>query len=251
MIKHPNYYAITMMLLIVLTTIVSAIFLIYPQLDIYLSSLFANGENGFPLNQNSFLITLRFLYNAEIAILCFTAVWMSFYGRFNKELIKTPIQFWDMIFASFILGPLVLVNMILKSYWGRPRPAHITEFGGTSDFIPPYFISNQCQSNCSFVSGEGSSIATAGLLLGITIWTAFPKHRKPAIGLLAIISFIGISLRFVKGRHFVSDSLLATLFCAIIILLLYRFFKIPNIREKITWPNIRHDINCAIRFKRA
>lgn len=239
-----------MIFLFALTLAVSSVFLIYPQLDIYLASFFADGKNGFPLNQNSTLITLRFLYHVEITILCVTAVWMALYARFNKEHTKTPHQFWDMIIMSFVAGPLVLVNMILKSYWGRPRPAHITEFGGNSDFIPPYFISDQCQSNCSFVSGEGSAIATAGILLGIATWTTFPKHRKMAIGVIAIISFIGISLRFVKGRHFVSDSLLATLFCAIIILVIYQLFKISNVLEKITWGNIFHDLNCAIRFKR-
>lgn len=240
-----------MIFLIALTIAVSAVFVIYPQLDIYLASLFADGKNGFPLNQNSFLISLRFLYNVEVTILCVTAVWMLFYTRLNKELTKTPHQFWDMIIVSFVAGPLVLVNMILKSYWGRPRPAHITEFGGTSDFIPPYYISDQCQSNCSFVSGEGSAIATAGILLGIATWTIFPKHRKMAIGFVVIISFIGISLRYIKGRHFVSDSLLATLFCAIIILVIYQLFKITNVREKITWSNIVHDVGCAIRFKRS
>lgn len=237
--------------LIVMTIIVSAIFLVYPQLDIYLASLFADGKNGFPLNQNTFLVTLRLLYHVEITILCVTAVWMALYARQNKALTKTPHQFWDMFILSFLAGPLVLVNMILKSYWGRPRPAHITEFGGTSDFIPPYYISDQCQSNCSFVSGEGSAIATAGILLGIAGWTIFPKHRKMAIGVIAIISFIGISLRFIKGRHFVSDSLLAAFFCAIIILAIYHILKIANVRKKITWGNISHDINCAIRFKRA
>lgn len=250
MTDHPKYYTIIMTSLIVLTIIVSVVFLAYPQLDIYLASLFADGKNGFPLNQNSILISLRFLYHAVITILCITAVWMSLYSRWNKDLTRTPRQFWDMMIMSFVAGPLVLVNMILKSYWGRPRPAHITEFGGTSDFIPPYFISDQCQSNCSFVSGEGSAIATTGILLGIATWTSFPKHRKTTIGLIAIISFIGISLRYVKGRHFVSDSLLATLFCAIIILVIYQFFKVTNVREKITWGNIFHDMNCAIRFKR-
>lgn len=250
MTDHPNYYSIAMVSLIALTVIVSAIFLIYPQLDIYLASLFADGENGFPLNQNAFLKVLRSFFNMEVAVLCITAVWMSFYARINKQLTKTPHQFWDMVIASFLAGPLVLVNMILKTYWGRPRPAQITEFGGASDFIPPYFMSDQCQSNCSFVSGEGSAIATAGILLGIATWTSFPRHRKTAITILAIISFIGISLRYIKGRHFVSDTLLATLFCAIIILIFHRLFKVAKVQQKITWRNILHDIGCAIRFKR-
>ncbi|WP_162652613.1 phosphatase PAP2 family protein [Lentilitoribacter sp. Alg239-R112] len=252
MTDHPNYYAITMIFVIAMTIAVSVVFLIYPQLDIYLASFFADGKNGFPLNQSQFLVALRFLYNVEITVLCVTAVSMSLYTRQNRDITKTPHQFWDLIIASFIAGPLVLVNMILKSYWGRPRPAHIAEFGGTSDFVPPYYISDQCQSNCSFVSGEGSAIATSGILLGIIAWTALPHKRKLIITLITMLSALGIGLRFVKGRHFMSDSLLAALFSAIVILLIYKIFKISNIRDKITLENITHDfglIATSLRLK--
>ena len=32
---------------------------------------------------------------------------------------------------SLIVGPGILVNLILKDHWGRPRPVHVTMFGGT------------------------------------------------------------------------------------------------------------------------
>ena len=32
---------------------------------------------------------------------------------------------------SLLLGPGLLVNVILKDNWGRPRPGSVVEFGGT------------------------------------------------------------------------------------------------------------------------
>ena len=34
------------------------------------------------------------------------------------------------------LGPGLLVNMVLKDHWGRPRPRNVVELGGSSQFLP-------------------------------------------------------------------------------------------------------------------
>ena len=40
------------------------------------------------------------------------------------------------IVLTIALGPGLLVNGILKDYWGRPRPAEISNFGGDKEFRP-------------------------------------------------------------------------------------------------------------------
>ncbi len=35
----------------------------------------------------------------------------------------------------YILGPGVLVNLLFKEHWGRPRPVNIVEFGGTQQYV--------------------------------------------------------------------------------------------------------------------
>ncbi|QLQ19882.1 MAG: phosphatase PAP2 family protein [Exiguobacterium profundum] len=60
------------------------------------------------------------------------------------------------VLAVYALGTGVLVHGLLKAYWGRARPAQVTEFGGIAAFTPPWLISQECTRNCSFVSGEVS-----------------------------------------------------------------------------------------------
>ena len=38
------------------------------------------------------------------------------------------------LILSYALGPGLLVNVALKDNWGRPRPVHITHFGGDKRF---------------------------------------------------------------------------------------------------------------------
>lgn len=246
---HNRQFFAILSVLVTLTALVSAVFLIHPPLDIQLSGLFADETGAFPLADNFFLELLRWLYMVEVAILCVVPSFMMIFAYNKADLVKLPARFWSFLIGSFFLGPLVLVNLIFKSHWGRPRPAQIEEFGGPWQFTPPFYISDQCQLNCSFVSGEGSAIATGGILLGFLTWHIAPKARKWLIPVIVIISTIGIALRYIKGRHFMSDSLLAVLFCAIIILLLHRLLKLVDIHHQITWAHMKDDL--ALPLKRS
>jgi lipid A 4'-phosphatase len=103
---------------------------------------------------------------------------------------------------ALALGPGLLVNGVLKEYWGRPRPEQIARFGGSSSFVPPLQPSRQCQHNCSFVSGH----AAAGfyLITGAWIW---PRRRRTwLIAGIGAGGLIGLA-RIVQGGHFLSDVL--------------------------------------------
>ena len=39
------------------------------------------------------------------------------------------------LMATLALGPGLLVNVILKDHWGRPRPIDVTQFGGEQHFV--------------------------------------------------------------------------------------------------------------------
>lgn len=100
------------------------------------------------------------------------------------------------------LGPGLIVNGILKQFWGRPRPGQITEFGGALPFQPPFIPTDFCPSNCSFVSGEASA---AGWLMALAI--VLPRWRHPLFwGGLAFALGVGV-LRMGFGGHFLSDVL--------------------------------------------
>ena len=124
----------------------------------------------------------------------------------------------------FLIGPVLLVNRVLKEHWGRARPADTSLFGGGHDFTPFWEPAHQCLSNCSFVSGEvAGSTATAIAMLvmapglsvylgkaGTTVWRGFAM----------VLPFVVILQRVAAGRHFLSDAVFAALFtCAVALLL--------------------------------
>ena len=86
-----------------------------------------------------------------------------------------------------IMAPGIVVNSILKDHSGRPRPAYVTEYGGTATFQPPFTISNQCESNCSFVSGHA---AFAFAFICESILSALPLNTE--------ISYLSVPAGLVK-----------------------------------------------------
>ncbi len=105
------------------------------------------------------------------------------------------------------MGPLLIVNLILKEVFGRVRPRSIEEFGGVMEFTLPGDIAGQCISNCSFVSGEasvGGWFLVCGLLFP-------PRYRRQAYAGLFVLGFGMALLRVTFGAHFLSDVVLGYL----------------------------------------
>jgi lipid A 4'-phosphatase len=73
------------------------------------------------------------------------------------------------LLGSFLIGPGLISNLLLKDDWGRPRPNSIAQFSGTAPFEPWWRPSEACKRNCSFVSGEASD----------AFWTVAPASLAP------------------------------------------------------------------------
>ena len=127
------------------------------------------------------------------------------------------------LIGSFLIGPGVASNLVLKENWGRPRPNGVQQFAGTADFQPWWRPSDACKRNCSFVSGEASE----------AFWTVAPATLAPpqlrpfALGGAVIFGTAVGSLRVVFGRHFVSDIVFAGLITIAIVFALYRLLLDP------------------------
>jgi lipid A 4'-phosphatase len=127
------------------------------------------------------------------------------------------------LIGSFLIGPGVASNLLLKENWGRPRPNGVQQFAGTADFQPWWRPSDACKRNCSFVSGEASE----------AFWTVAPATLAPpqlrpfALGGAVIFGTAVGSLRVVFGRHFVSDIVFAGLITIAIVFALYRLLLDP------------------------
>lgn len=109
--------------------------------------------------------------------------------------------------GAYLLGPILLVNGLLKAYSGRPRPVDTAFFDGDHAFTAVGDFSGACASNCSFVSGEA---AAAGWLLCL-IPLIRGRFRHIVAAVLIDVSLAAPFLRVVMGSHFLSDALLGWL----------------------------------------
>jgi membrane-associated phospholipid phosphatase len=125
--------------------------------------------------------------------------------------------------GSFIAGPGLTSNLLLKENWGRPRPNHVHQFAGTANFQPWWHPSDECTRNCSFVSGEASQafwvVAPASL--------APPQIRPVALGAAVVFGTSVGAMRVIFGRHFVSDVVFAGLITIAIVMGFYRLLLEP------------------------
>ena len=205
------------------------IFVLWPQLDIMVSRVFWTPRAGFWLGRVTELQALRtVVWNASIAM------FLASIGFFLAALVRKPVfgigaRVWGYIALLYLLGPILLVNGLLKSFWGRARPADVVEFGGSQQFTPPYMPSDQCAANCSFVSGEGSAataLAVALLVLAPHVRRALPSWAfRVYVALSVAVPAIGLGMRLATGRHFLSDTLFAVLFVLGIAIALRRILR--------------------------
>lgn len=117
---------------------------------------------------------------------------------------------WFLI-AVLVAGPGLVANLVLKDNMGRARPRQVVEFGGTKAFTPPLVVSQECSRNCSFVSGEASSIFAVFFALTLL----YPRHRRALLASGIAAGLAAGAVRIMQGGHFFSDVLFAGVFMAL------------------------------------
>jgi lipid A 4'-phosphatase len=205
--------------------VIGLLFAVFPALDLDIAGWFFNPEAGkFTTAFNAGLIAVREALNwlpwlmlippvvALVAKLIFPA---------SRMLIAPSIVIY--LIGSFLLGPGLISNLALKENWGRPRPNHVQQFGGTETFQPWWRPGGDCPRNCSFVSGEASqafwTVAPASL--------APPPWRPVALGAAIVYGSTVGGLRMVFGRHFFTDIVFSGVLTIAIVMALYRLLLDP------------------------
>lgn len=176
------------------------IFISFPQIDLFVSSLFYNGKafaaNGTPLEE--------FFYHSVQSLVIFmiiSTLLVFFYNLFFKTNYFN-LHAKQLLFIILVLGlaPGLIVNVTLKDHWGRPRPAQVQEFGGKLHFTPAFIRSHQ--DGYSFSSGH---TAAAFSLLGFAL---LARNRRKFWVSLVLLYGTAVSLaRMASGGHFFSDVL--------------------------------------------
>jgi lipid A 4'-phosphatase len=109
-----------------------------------------------------------------------------------------------LVFLTAIIAAGLMVNAVLKQYWGRPRPSQTTEFGGKWTYRPIFppgppgkgasFPCGHCTMGFIFLAMAGfrrqsKSLAVSGIVTGV------------ALGVLLSAA------RMAQGAHFLSDAI--------------------------------------------
>lgn len=138
------------------------------------------------------------------------------------------VEIRTLIFAltSYVVGPGLIVNAFLKSYSGRARPRQIELFGGEKTFSPALSFADQCEKNCSFVSGEASTLATVSAILLLVVAPRLPGYLRVIFSVCVLaVAFFGSGLRVAFGAHFLSDVLFAWVISVSVVLSLQAIFN--------------------------
>lgn len=202
-------------LIVAAGVLVGGVFAIEPSFDLEVARFFTRPETrDFLALAHPYLEGLR-LFNFQLTLLLLSltvaALGVKMVRPDTRMLL--PARMSLLVLAIFTLGPGLLVNGILKMFWGRPRPRMLVEFGGTHDFMAWWDPTGTCIRNCSFVSGEAAS-GFAILALAALVPAPF---RYTAIGAALLYGIMVGFIRIAVGAHFLSDVLFAGVFIALMV----------------------------------
>ena len=197
---------------------VSLFFLMFPEVDFWASGLFYSEASGFWAQNEPFLRDVRHLGPFLVRVTAITCVAVLVLkllvpGRPPLMPLRQPL----FLLTTLILGPGVLVNTILKDNWGRPRPRYVEEFGGDLPYQPVWKITDYCDRNCSFVSGE----ASAAIWLTSVVFLVPATWRKAVLIFVLPLCLILSVNRIAFGGHFFSDTLISWGVTLLLILFVY------------------------------
>ena len=114
---------------------------------------------------------------------------------------RLPLAF---VVLAGVLGPGAVVNWGFKDNWQRARPYQVDNFGGTQKFTRAAVMTDQCDANCSFVSGH---VACGVFLVSLGLVHRRRQRLWAAVGVASGL-VIGFA-RMADVAHWLSDVLWA------------------------------------------
>lgn len=180
----------------------SALLVTFADIDIRISRMFF--DHGFFLAGQDWSRWLHQSVRGVIVVSMVSVFAIFGYNRLAKrDLWGVDARKVTYLFLVLVLGAGLIVNLALKDNFGRARPRDIEEFGGPEQFTPAFVVSDACDRNCSFSSGD-----SAGAFFTLAFILA--SRRKRAVSTASVGFGVLVSAsRIATGAHFFSDTVVS------------------------------------------
>lgn len=139
-----------------------------------------------------------------LGIFCFILFVLTPFFKKLKVHRKTLLFLW----LSFAMGPGFITHIVFKEFYGRPRPKHVIEFGGTENYRAFYDPGPTFKEKEHFRSFPCGHCTTGYYYFVFGFWLK-KRHLFQLSRMVFLFSFlygtaIGV-LRMAQGGHFFSD----------------------------------------------
>jgi lipid A 4'-phosphatase len=198
----------------------SLLFVLFPAIDLGISRMLFDDGLFLPANWATFAHdSVPYFLGVSLSSISGLYLYNRVFGRGLCGIDGKRVSY---LLLVLVLGAGLVVNGILKDDFGRARPRDVEEFGGSKHFTPAFVISQECDDNCSFSSGDG-----AGAFFALAL--ALALGRKRAV-LVAAVSYgvVVSSSRVATGAHFFSDSVVSFFVMLISADVLFHYLVLPE-----------------------
>ncbi|MGD8836839.1 MAG: phosphatase PAP2 family protein [Desulfobacteraceae bacterium] len=171
--------------------------------DRRVAELFYRIGRGWYLDKQALWVWLH-AYGTVPGLVLTLAALISWLASFYLRLLEPWRRPCLVVVLTTLLAAGLLVNAVLKQYWGRPRPSQTIEFGGKWEYRPIFPPGTP---------GKGASFPCGHCTMGFVFlaMASFRRQSKTlAYGGVAIGIVMGGLLsaaRVVQGAHFLSDTI--------------------------------------------
>lgn len=148
--QRKDYFAV----LLVASVLVALVPTVWPALDLAVANYFFQAADGSqPATWTWVVFVNRYvplMFRCGLLLALFALVYTAW--RHSRGWRAGAIPAF--ILAAGLLGPGLAVNGVVKTIWERARPFQVQPFGGERSFSRAGVPADECEQNCSFVSGH-------------------------------------------------------------------------------------------------
>lgn len=220
------------LIILIVAAILSTVPFWFSDLDISIASYFYQSTANVPeWPYRKFPLWDFFYYTAPIfaTLLGLIGIEIIILGSIKPHWRRWRLYGW-FILLTVALGPGLLVNIMLKDHWGRPRPCEIETFGKNATYLPP-LVPDFSSDSKSFPCGH-CSVAFSFAVFYFILSSQWPIFSKLIlIASLIAAGLVGIS-RMAAGGHFLSDVLWSGVLTYMVMIGLYFFGLTIPARER-------------------